>query len=80
MSASFGTLGGVGSASVTTGSGCAWTATSNASWIRITAGSGGTGDGGVTYAVDVNLTLGNRIGTLTVAGQTVTVSQAGIGL
>jgi hypothetical protein len=68
--------GGAKSAAVTTASGCAWTATSNATWITVTSGSG-TGNGTVTYNVVANGGTASRSGTLTVAGQTVTVSQAG---
>lgn len=77
-SSSFTSIGGAATATVTTASGCAWTATSNASWIRITSGSAGTGAGTVAYAVDPNFAVSNRTGTLTVAGQTVTVSEAGL--
>jgi hypothetical protein len=40
----------------------------------VTAGSAGTGNGTVTFTVGAN-PAGARTGTLTVAGQTVTVSQ-----
>lgn len=73
----FGQLGGNGSVDVTTTAGCAWTATSNAAWITITNGASGTGNGTVTFAVAVNL-VGSRSGTLTIAGQTATVQQAGL--
>ena len=39
------------SVTVTANPGCAWTATSNAAWIAISAGASGTGNGSVTYAV-----------------------------
>ena len=55
-------------------SGCGWTATSSASWITIASGASGSGSGSV--AVTVEATAGpSRTGTLTVAGQTVTVVQ-----
>ena len=66
--------GGSGSFTVSTESGCSWTAATTASWIRITAGSG-TGSGTVTYTVDLN-TGAARTGTITVADKTYTVSQA----
>src|SRR5262249_62277308 len=57
---------------------CTWTATSNApTWLTVTAGSSGTGSGTVGYAVAANLTTTPRMGTLTIAGQTFTVTQAG---
>lgn len=54
---------------------CPWTATSNAPWLTIAAGTSGTGTGAVSYNVAANPGLA-RTGTLTVAGQTVTVNQA----
>ncbi len=61
---------------VSAGGGCGWTATSNASWLTITAGASGSGGGSVTFSVAAN-TGGGRSGTLTVAGQAVTITQAG---
>ena len=52
---------------------CSWTATSTNDWITIIAGASGTGPGTVTYALAVAAT--NRTGTLTIAGQTLTVAQ-----
>ena len=66
-----------GSAGVSTASGCAWTASANASWISITAGSGGTGNGTVNYSVSANTTTTSRTGTMTIARQTFTVTQQG---
>ncbi|MCM3879033.1 MAG: hypothetical protein ND807_02895 [Vicinamibacterales bacterium] len=63
------------STTVTTSSGCAWAATSNASWITITSGSSGTGSGAVTFNIAANTLTSPRSGTLTVAGQTFTVTQ-----
>ena len=57
---------------------CGWTATSNApTWLTVTSGSSGTGNGTVGFAVSANLTTTPRTGTLTIAGQTFTVTQAG---
>ena len=61
--------------SVSTLSGCAWTASSHVSWVTILSGASSTGGGSVTYSVQPN-TGAARNGTLTVAGQTVTISQA----
>ena len=72
----FGPSGGTGSVDVTTQSGCAWTATSNDSWIHITSGSSGTGSGTVNYSVDEN-TGSARTGTITIANETFTVTQSG---
>lgn len=68
---------GNGSVTVATPSTSAWTAASNASWLTIISGSSGQGDGTVVYAVTANTGVTSRSGTITVAGQTVTVTQAG---
>jgi hypothetical protein len=66
--------GGGGSFVVTTGTGCAWTATTTDGWIHVTT-AGGTSSGTVSYTVDVN-TGAARTGTITAGGQTYAVSQA----
>ncbi len=58
---------------------CSWNASSNASFLTITSGSSGTGNGTVTVTVAASSGAG-RSGTLTIAGQTVTVNQAGSGV
>ncbi|MFI5166693.1 MAG: BACON domain-containing protein [Thermoanaerobaculales bacterium] len=73
--ASSGGTGSVG-VTVTSGSNCSWTATSNApSWLHVTSGASGTGNGTVGYSVDAN-TGSARSGTLTIAGLTFTVNQS----
>jgi len=69
--------GGTGNIAITTASGCSWTATTSAGWISIAAGSAGSGSGTVAYTVAATATP-PRTGTLTVAGQTVTVTQASV--
>ena len=64
-----------GTVAVTAGTGCTWTATSGATWLTVTAGASGTGNGSVGFSVAAN-TGGARSGTLTIAGQTFTVNQA----
>lgn len=76
--ASASATGGAGTLSVTTGAGCAWTAASNAAWLTIASGAAGTGSGSVGYSVAANAGTALRTGTLTVAGQTITVSQSGL--
>jgi uncharacterized protein (TIGR03437 family) len=67
-----------GTITVTAGTGCTWTAASNAStWITITGGASGTGNGTVSYTVATNTSTSSRTGTITVGGQTFTVTQAG---
>ena len=65
---------GTGTVTVSTNSACTWMASSNASWITVTSGASGTGNGTVTYSYDAN-TGGDRKGTLTVAGRTFTLEQ-----
>lgn len=77
---SFTPQGGSGSVSVTAGAGCAWTASvgsGSTAWISITSGASGTGNGAVNYSVQANSTNSARTGTLTIAGQTFTVTQTG---
>lgn len=71
--------GGTGAVTVTAnGSHCTWTATRSptATWLTITSGASGTGSGTVNYTVSGNGPQ-PRTGTLTVAGLTFTVNQAG---
>ena len=60
---------------VSTSASCPWTATSNDSWITITSAASDSGDGTVKWAVSQNDTNNTRIGTMTIAGITFTVTQ-----
>ncbi|MFS8087376.1 MAG: BACON domain-containing protein, partial [Acidobacteriota bacterium] len=71
MDASFGTA----SVAVTTGGGCAWTGSANASWITVLSGATGSGNGVLSYSAAANSGAA-RTGTLTIAGQTFTINQA----
>jgi hypothetical protein len=73
--AAIGVLGGPGTLSVTAGEGCAWTAATTATWITVTSGASGSGNGAVGFSVAPNLG-GARTGTIIAAGQTFTVTQA----
>ena len=73
-SRTFTSAGGTGSFSVTTQSGCSWTATENASWISFNTGSSGSGSGSVGYAVDPNVGV-TRSAAITAGGRTHTVNQ-----
>src|ERR1017187_413795 len=66
-----------GTLAVTASPGCGWTATPDMSWLTITNGATGSGNGTVSYMVDANPTLNPRTGTMTIAGATFTVNQAG---
>jgi hypothetical protein len=69
-----------GSATVTSPTGCAWTGVSNnTGWLSVTSGASGTGNGSVVFSATANGNATQRVGTLMVAGQTVTVTQAGVG-
>ncbi len=68
--------GGTGTVVITTQSGCLWTAQPLANWIAITNVSAGAGKDSVTYSVAANFGA-SRTGELQVAGQIVTVTQAG---
>jgi hypothetical protein len=59
---------------VSTATGCSWSASSNVSWVQITGGSSGSGNGTVTYRVS-NFGGMSRTGTMTIADQTFTVTQ-----
>ncbi|HEX8144631.1 MAG TPA: S8 family serine peptidase, partial [Pyrinomonadaceae bacterium] len=67
-----------GTIAVTAGAGCAWTATSNDSFIIITSSASGTGNGNVSYSLPANTSTTPRTGTINIAGQTFTVTQAGV--
>jgi hypothetical protein len=74
--------GGTGSAKVTAGDGCRWTATASASWLTISSGRSGTGSGTIAFAWTDNY-LAPRAGIVMVRwptaslGQNVHVDQAG---
>jgi len=78
-SQSFSSSGGSGSVTVTTQSSCVWGSTSNVAWLTITSGAG-TGNGTASYSVAANMSTTSRSGTLTIAGQTFTVTQPGRGI
>jgi hypothetical protein len=67
-----------GSVTVTAGGTCSWLAVSNNAWITITGGSSVTGNGTVSYSITENTGAKRRTGTITIAGQTYTVTQAGV--
>ncbi|MEN3330809.1 MAG: hypothetical protein V7641_174 [Blastocatellia bacterium] len=70
-------VGGAGTISVFSGEHCAWQAVSNVSWIMITSGNAGIGNGVVTYSVAANPGTGGRAGTITIGGKTFSVKQNG---
>ena len=66
--------GGTRTVSVSAAAGCAWTASSNDSWITITQGGSGNGSGTISFSA-APTTGPSRSGTMTVAGKTVTIAQ-----
>ena len=60
---------------VTTGAQCSWTARSDADWLTITAGAGGTGPGTVSLTAASNPGTANRDVAVTVATQSVRFTQ-----
>ncbi len=73
-----------GTLTITAPAGCDWYANSETQWITITSKDSGQGNGTVTYSVAGNINAGcispcspiqSRSGTISVAGQTVTVTQ-----
>lgn len=70
--------GGMGIITINTEGDADWTAESDVDWIYIVSGDSGHGNGSVWFVVNpMELTLESRIGTLTVAGKAVTVTQRG---
>jgi hypothetical protein len=65
------------SVAVTTLTGCAWNATSDAAWISIASGQSGTASGTVTITVAANI-AGVRVGHVNVGGQIYTINQQGV--
>jgi len=74
-SLNIGAAGGAGNTfALTAQAGCAYTAVVNHSFLTITSGGSGTGNGTVVFTVAANLGAA-RIGTITAAGQIFTVNQ-----
>ena len=78
LSATPGAAGGNFPATVTANSGCSWTAVSAVSWISVVSGASGSGNGAFTYSVAANTATTPRSGSLSIAGQTLAVTEAGV--
>jgi len=75
--ATFPQPGGTGTVTVTAEAGCPWTAVSSDPWITVTGGANSSGNGTVTYSVaPYTGKPKNRNGSITVAGQTLSVKQS----
>ena len=66
---------GTGTVTVTSSGLCAWQAATNASWITVTSGSAGTGNGVASYTVAANPGPAGRNGTIKIAGLTFSIKQ-----
>jgi hypothetical protein len=73
----FPAVGGAGSIAITAGEGCEWNASVTVAWVTFASGASGSGNGTVTFTVSSNTTVDDRNATITVAGQSVSLRQAG---
>jgi subtilisin family serine protease len=69
------TKGGYYTVNVTAPPNCDYSAKSSVNWIKVSGSETGTGNQAITFRVTVNPTV-TRVGTVTIAGQTVTVTQS----
>ena len=67
--------GGSGAILTQTLGGCAWSATSNTTWITLTSGTSGTGVGATSYTVVPNTAAISRSGAISIGGQPFSVRQ-----
>ena len=74
---SFGNDGGTRTFTVNAPAECAWTAVSDASWLIVTTGGQGTGNGTVSYTVAANGDTSDRVAQIAVADRRFTVRQGG---
>jgi hypothetical protein len=61
--------------SFTMSAGCNWSVNPRTSWLTVTSSGSGVGDGTISYSVAAN-TGAQRVGTIDVADQTFTLTQA----
>jgi hypothetical protein len=76
-SAALGNEGGAQRFEVKAPADCAWSATSDAAWIRVTSGDTGSGGGTVSLLVAPNNDVADRTGTVTVVDRKFTIRQTG---
>ena len=77
-SASYTFSGGSGTVTMTTAPGCNWSSTSDSTWLTITAGASGVGNGSVSYTVASTTSSATRTGRLTIGGRVLIVTQTGL--
>ena len=68
-------VGGSQKVDLSVGPSVAWTAESNADWLTIPSGTSGSGSASISINVTANPRAESRVGTITVAGLTLTVRQ-----
>jgi hypothetical protein len=76
-SAAFGKDAADGTFGVSAPAGCAWTASSSAAWLTVTAGERGSGSGQVAYSITRNLEITERTAQIRVADRTFSLVQGG---
>jgi hypothetical protein len=74
-SQSFASSGGTGSVNIISSPPCSWSVSSSDTWVAITSQSSGSGNGTISFAVAANPTSAPRSTTLTIGGQTFSISQ-----
>lgn len=74
----FPSAGGIGSFNVSASPGCQWSATSDSSWIHLISYGSGIGNGTVSYSVDPNPSNALRTGSISAAGESFGITEAGI--
>ncbi|HLJ48070.1 MAG TPA: LamG-like jellyroll fold domain-containing protein [Bryobacteraceae bacterium] len=65
---------------VTAGNSCTWSVTNYPTWVQQPTPPSGTGSGTVSFTVAANSGSSSRSGSITVAGQTITIAQAAPGI
>ena len=76
-SSEFGKDAATGTFSVSAPNDCVWTSTTSASWLLVSSGNQGAGNGIVSYEVARNLEVVARTATITVVNKAFTVRQSG---
>lgn len=69
--------GGSGTANVSTGATCSWTASTDSGWVSFAGSASGTGSGSVQFVVAVNAATVSRKARLTIGGQPLDVDEEG---
>jgi len=72
-------IAGTRTVSIVAGTQCGWSSTPSATWITVTGGATGSGNGAVTFEVEANPSTSPRTAALTIGGQAVAITQGGSG-